>query len=214
MKKMKNVFITGVILAAALLITACGTAGSKTPGEATTSVDCVEADDPESVKLYKDVLEDEAVRKEYPYYRFQDINLDGEDELFLSTTDNPIIGKHDKACLMVYADGDLKTLQEIGGLGKEYRIFNQIDATLSYVSKAAGEEHIILYRLEDGELKVICTADFYDPHCYTKKDNDKKIYLIDDEEVSEEEGESFLEQYGNEAGAMTYKAIDDSFPID
>lgn len=154
---------------------------------------------------YKAVLEDDTIKQTYSYYNVADINLDGIDELFLSTTEKYFIGAEDKACLMANVGGEAKTLQEIGGAGGEYWLVGQSDATLSYFSRLSGEGHIILYKLENGELVQISTADTYGPHHYPEADNDKQVNLIDGKEVSQEDYDGFFEQYGNEAGAMTYQ---------
>ena len=212
--KIKKVLMIGMAITATLALAACGQTG-KGAAEGTTQKADIESTSPSDTgetvdeNWYKKVLEDESIKKEYSYYSLQDINLDGTDELFLSTTAKDFIGFEDKACLMANVNGEAKTLQEIGGAGGEYWICHQSDATLTYYSRLSGEEHIILYKLENGELKEISTADTYDPHHYTEKDNDKTLYFIDKKEVSKEEAESYWEQYGNEAGAITYDLIED-----
>ena len=154
---------------------------------------------------YESVLEDENTKAEYPYYRLLDINQDGTEELFLSTTEDGFIGDDQKACLMAFDQGEVKTLQEIGGAGGDYWVYGQSDATLAHFSRMAGEGHIVLQQLKDGALTEIGTADYYGPHHYTEKDNAEELYMIDGKEVSQEEGESYFEQYGSRAGAITFE---------
>lgn len=203
--------IISLLFAAAMItaLAACGgqkaTDNSEATTEATTEVteDGGEAESADE-NWYKAVLEDETIKAKYPYYNVADINLDGIDELFLSTTEKYFIGAEDAACLMANVGGEAKTLQEIGGAAGEYWKVNQSDATLTYFSRSSGEGHIILYKLENGELVQISSADSYSPHHYHEYDNDNQIYFIDGDETTEEDYEGYWEQYGNEAGAMTY----------
>lgn len=202
-------------LAITMIMAAAGCAGSRAPS-ATTQKAAEQETQAEAGQSqasaedwYKEVLADEATKKQYSYYKLLDINQDGTEELFLSTTEKYFIGAEDKACLMADENGEVKTLQEIGGAGGEYWIYNQSDATLSYYSRFSGESHIVLYRLEDGALTEISTADYYSPHHYTEEDNEEEIYLLDGKKADKKEAESYWEQYGNEAGAITYEAIGD-----
>ncbi len=167
--------------------------------EATTQVEAAAED------WYKTVLEDENTKAQYPFYAHLDVNLDGTDELFLSTTEEGFIGDDQKACVMAFDQGEAKVLQEIGGNAGEYWVYGESDATLAYFSRMAGEGHIVLYKLDGGALQEIGTADHYSPHHYTEKDNAEELYMIDGKEVSQEEGESYFEQYGNSAGAVTFE---------
>ena len=214
--KMKKALIAGIALTAAVMLAACGASNGvskeATTGaghEAATSAVSGKTGEAAAEDWYKTVLEDEAVQKEYSYYRLQDIDLDGVDELFLSTTAEHFIGAEDRACLMANVNGEAKVLQEIGGNAGEYWIYNQSDATLSYFYRSSGEEHIVLYQLKDGKLKEISSADSYDPHHYTEADNKETVYLLDKDEVSEKEFQGYWEQYGNEAGALTFDPIAD-----
>ena len=146
-------------------LTACSARnGADAGAEATTSAGRTATEavtDTGKEGWYKEVLADKKIKTQYLYYRVLDINLDGEDELFLSTTDKYFIGDDNKACLMAYVNGQLKVIQEIGGAGGEYWIFKQSDATLSYFSRLSGESHLVLYKYADGELKELSTADSY-----------------------------------------------------
>ena len=115
------------------------------------------------------------------------------------------VGDDQKACVMASVQGEAKVLQEIGGNAGEYWVYGQSDATLAHFSRMAGEGHIVLYKLADGELQEIGTADHYSPHHYTEKDNAEELYMIDGKEVSSEEGEGYFEQYGNPDGAITFE---------
>lgn len=182
----------------------CGAASSPAKEEATTQAATeTQADE----NWYQAVLDEQAGTGEYAYYTLRDIDLDGVDELFLSTTEKYFIGADEKACVMACVDGQPKVLQEIGGNAGEYWLVNKIDATLSYFYRYSGEGHLILSKLENGELVQIGTADTYGPHHYTEKDNDEQISFIDGKEVDQEEYDGYFEQYGNEAGALTYEAI-------
>ena len=153
---------------------------------------------------YEEVLKDNDIKEKYPYCRVLDINLDGVDELFLSTTEKSFIGNDQKACIMAFENGEIRTLQEIGGAGGEYWLANKIDATLSYVSRLSGEKHLSLYKYDDGSFAEISSSDIYAPHHYAP-DNQKTVYLIEKKKVSKEECESYWEQYGNKAGAITFE---------
>jgi hypothetical protein len=204
---MKKRIIAGIItLVMVMGMVGCGSSQKQEAEtqEATTQVvDETENTAPED--WYKEILADEATQKEYPYYRLLDVNLDGVDELFLSTTEKHFIGAEDKACLISDYNGDIKTLQEIGGQGGEYWIWGKVDATLSYYSRLSGESHIILYNLKNGELVQVATADYYAAHHYPEEDTDEAKFMIDGKEVAEEEYDSFYEQYGNEAGAIDFE---------
>lgn len=204
---MKKRIIAGIITFAMVMgMVGCGSSQKQEAQtqEATTQVvDETENTAPED--WYKEILADEATQKEYPYYRLLDINLDGVDELFLSTTEKHFIGGEDKACLISDYNGDIKTLQEIGGAGGEYWIWGKSDVTLSYYSRLSGESHIILYNLKKGELVQVSTADYYAAHHYPEEDTDAAKFMIDGKEVAEEEYDSFYEQYGNEAGAIDFE---------
>lgn len=209
MKKGLIAAITALTMAA--LMAGCG--GQKAAPEAATEATEVQGDTAVTEApddWYKAVLDDEETRAQYSYYKLLDINLDGTDELFLSTKADYFIASEDKACLIAYVDGQPKTLQTIGHAAGEYWVYSQSDATLSYFSRVSGEGHYILYQLKDGELKEVGTADTYSPHHYTEEDNDEQVSLINGKKVSEEEMESFTEQYGNTAGAITYDPIDGS----
>lgn len=139
---------------------------------------------------YEDILKDNDIKEKYPYCRILDINLDGVDELFLSTTEKSFIGNDQKACIMAYENGEIRTLQEIGGSGGEYWLANKIDATLSCVSRLSGEKHLALYKYDEGSFTEISSSDIYEPHHFDP-DNQKTVYLIEKKKVSKEECESY-----------------------
>lgn len=198
----------GLTVMAGLILTACGTANKRALKEATTDNSANETiestEDEYEADWYQGVLTDKTITDKYPYYSLRDINLDGKAELFLSTTDKAFIGAEDKACLIAEIDGKPVALQEIGGNGGEYWLVNQSDATLSYYSRLSGEEHIILYKLTDAGLSEIGSADYYAAHHHPEKDNDTDLYFLDNKETTKKEYESYFEQYGNKAGALTY----------
>lgn len=201
---MKKFLGMGVLLAMTVMAAGCTGQKAQAPETATTQAAATQVE-AAAEDWYKTVLEDEATKKDYPFYALLDINQDGQDELFLSTTEDHFIGDEQKACLMAYDQGEVKTLQEIGGAGGEYWIYSQSDAVLSYFSRLSGESHIVLEKLENGELKEVSKADYYGPHHYAEEDNEEALYIIDGEKVSTEDGESYWEQYGNDAGALTYE---------
>jgi len=207
---MKKRLFTGLavgIMAIAMVGCSGQKAAEPAKGEAEVTTQAEAATQAEEVAedWYKTVLEDESTKAQYPYYALADINLDGTDELFLSTTEEGFIGDDQKACVMAYDNGEVKTLQEIGGAAGDYWVYGQSDATLAHFSRMAGEGHIVLYNLENGELKEIGTADYYGPHHYSEKDNAEDLYMVDGKEVSREEGEGYFEQYGSKDGAITFE---------
>ena len=212
---MKKSLLGGIVLSAAFMMAVGGIGGNVTTNAATRGPGVEVASSAVSGKTseasaedwYKTVLEDDAIKKEYSYYKLQDIDLDGVDELFLSTTSDYFIGDEDRACLMANVNGEAKVLQEIGGNAGEFWNYSQSDATLCHFSRLAGEGHYDLYKLNDGKLEEAGSAESYGPHHYTVKDNEEKLYLINKEEVSEEEFDSFVEQYGSVGGAMTFNPI-------
>ena len=212
---MKKTLLGGIVLTAAVMMAVGGAAGNVTSKAATKGAGSVVVSSAVSGKTsevskedwYKTVLEDKAITKEYSYYKLQDIDLDGVDELFLSTTADYFIGDGDRACLMANVNGEAKVLQEIGGNAGEFWNYNQSDATLCHFSRLSGEGHYDLYKLNDGKFEEAGSAESYGPHHYTVKDNEEQLYLINKEEVTEEEFNSFVEQYGSVDGAMTFNPI-------
>ena len=200
----KVLLLTGLAAVMAATAAGCGTASAPAKETATTQA-AVETQADEN--WYQAVLDEQASNGDYQYYALHDINLDGTDELFLSTTEDHFIGDDQRACVMAFVDGQPKVLQEIGGNAGEYWVVNQSDATLTYFSRLSGEGHLVLSKLENGELVQVSTADSYGPHHYTEKDNDEQIFFIDGKEASQEDYDSYFEQYGNQAGAVTYQPI-------
>ena len=174
------------------------------PSQLRTEVQAAAKQSEASDDWYKTVLEDDAYRQEYSWYALADINLDGTDELFLSTTKDHFITDEDKVCLLTYDNGEVKKLKEIGGAAGEYFHVNQSDASLTYYSRLSGEGDIVLNKLEAGELKEIATANYYAQHHYPERDTDEDVYLMNGKETNEEEYNSFFEQYASDAGALTY----------
>ena len=207
----KSYFIMGVTLLAGLALAGCAAANKSAEGSSQASTPVETTDQAQAADdWYMAVLEDQAIKDQYSHYKLEDINLDGKPELFLSTTAESFIGGEDKACLMADINGKAETLQEIGGAGGEYWLVNKVDATLSYFSRLSGEGHITLYNLTDTGLSEISTADYYAAHHYSEKDNKEALYFIDKKEVSEEEYDSYFEQYGGQAGAITYEPFGDN----
>jgi len=210
---MKKVLVTGIVtLTMGIALAACGGQSSLEPADedaatrqaAEIATEITDPADDAADEWYKSVLEDDIYRQQYSHYALADINLDGVDELFLSTTADYFITDEDKACLLAYDNGEVKTLQEIGGKAGEYWHVNQSDATLTYFSRMSGEKDLTLYKLEGGELREVSTANYYAQHHYPERDTDEEIYLMDGKESRKGEYDSFWEQYGSEAGALTY----------
>ena len=164
---MKKSLLGGIVLTAAFMMAAGGMTGNvvtkaatRGPGvEVASSAVAGKTSETGSEDWYKSVLEDEAVKKEYSYYNLQDINRDGVDELFLSTTSDYFIGDEDRACLMANVNGEAKVLQTIGGNAGEFWICNQSDASLCHFSRLAGEGHYVLYNLKGGKLEETGSAE-------------------------------------------------------
>ena len=206
---MKKMMIFGMALAAGLALAACGAAGrGGSEGTKKTAISSEITTEAAGDDWYMGILSDKGMADKYPYYRLLDVNLDGVPELFLSTTEDDFIGGEDKAAMIALIDGKPQTLQEIGGEGGEFWVYNQSDATLSYYSRLSGEGHIVLYSLKDTGLSEISSADYYAPHHYSEKDNAKELYFIDNKEVSKKEGESYFEQYGNRDASITFDPVD------
>ena len=153
------------------------------------------------------VLSDTAVKEQYPYCRILDINKDGVNELFVSTTEKSFIGNEDKACLMAYVNGEVKTLKEIGGAGGEGWYYDEAANALYGFSRLSGERHIVRCSLEDGELKQTASLDYYAQNHYPEDDTrTTATYLLNGEEVSEEEGKALFEAYEAQENAVTFEA--------
>ena len=154
---------------------------------------------------YADVLKDDAVRAEFPYYQLLDINGDGTDELFLSSTEKAFVGADQKAQLMTFYGGTPVILQEIGGAGGESWYYHAADNILVYYSRLSGEAHLMLYTLSDGSLKETAKADIYEPnHGPEGTAGPETVYLLDENEVSKEQADQFWAEYKADQDAVQF----------
>lgn len=155
---------------------------------------------------YMQVLTDPAMTSKYSYCRFIDVNKDGVPVLILSTTDKSFVGAEDKACLMVYSNGEPKIVKEVGGAGGEIFYYDDDHNTLTYFSRLSGESHLEICEVKDGELKVVKTLDYFAPH-HGEPDSDKPVYRIDGKDVTEKEYQDLFEDHAEEEDAVTYRSI-------
>ena len=198
-----------LVLLAALLLLAAGCGGGdadeqaaeETAAETTAAETATEA---AGDNWYESILADTAVTADYPYYRLLDINGDGIDELFLSSTEKAFIGAEDKAKLMASVNGEAVTLKEIGGAGGESFSYDASDRSLFYFSRLSGEEHIVKYELKDGRLSEMQTADKYDENHDPQGGNTEDTYYLNGRKVTEAEGDVLWNQYDDRAQAVTY----------
>ena len=154
---------------------------------------------------YMQVLTDQTYKKDYPYYRFVDLNGDGVPLLFLSTTQKSFIGDGDKACLIAYVDGQPKVIKEIGGAGGESFYCDPQNHTLSFFSRLSGEGHLEVYTLKDGELVQVTSLDRYGPmHDPKTGDNKDTVYLQDGKDIKEDVFEEAWNKYADEKFIITY----------
>lgn len=163
---------------------------------------------------YKAVIDDEAVKKDYPFYRLLDINGDGVDELFVSSTENSFIGAEDQAALYAYVNGEPKEIKKIGGAGGEVFAFNQAEKLFFYYSRLSGEEHVVQYTFENGELKEVQTADEYDQnHDPNEEGNTEDTYYLGGKKVAETEFEPFWNLYDDASEKLTYSKDGKGTPV-
>lgn len=158
----------------------------------------------EPTNWYQAVLDDANTVKDFPYYKLVDINQDGTDELFLSSTEKDFIGAEDKAKIMGQADDNPTDLKEIGGAGGESFSYLAADKALYYYSKLSGEEHVVICALEGGKLVDKQKLDRYEQnHDPNTGDNTDTTYYIDEDEVTEDEFMNLWEKYEG-AEKITY----------
>lgn len=191
--------LIGVFALSMALLAGCG------DNEADKEKQKEEQKQEQSAEWYKSVLKDESVTKDYPYYRLIDIDQDGTDELFLSSTEKAFVGADDKAKLMADVDGKATDLKKIGGAGGESFSYDESDKTLFYYSRLSGEEHIVQYKLEKGKLVELKSSDKYEEgHDPNNGNNTDDTYYIDGKEVKEADAEALWDQFDDKAAAVTY----------
>lgn len=190
--------LLGVLALSIFIMAGCGS-------DTDDSQDDADKDKAEKTEWYQSVLDDKKQTDAYPYYRLLDIDQDGTDELFLSSTEKSFIGAEDKAKLMADADGKVVTLKKIGGAGGESFSYDESDKSLFYYSRLSGEEHIVKYNLEKGALKKIQSADKYDDmHDPKTGNNTEDTYYLDGKQVKEAEAEAIWDQFDDVAKEVTY----------
>ena len=197
--KSRLLFILGILALSIFMLAGCG-------GNDDSSSDDADKDK-DAANWYQAVLDDESVTKEYPYYYLADIDQDGTDELFLSSTENAFIGADDKAKMMADVDGKATDVKELGGAGGESLKYDASDKSLFYWSRLSGEEHLIKYTYENGKLTEVQTADRYGENHDPNEDgkNVEDTYYVDGKKVTEDEAEAAIwDQYDDKATAITY----------
>ena len=161
----------------------------------------------------EEVLNDPSMTDGYPYYRLLDIDQDGTDELFLSSTEGAFIGAEDRAKLIACVDGEAMMLMEIGGVAGESFSYDPADHSLFYYSRLSGEEHIVQYQYENGLLSELQTSDQYDEfHDPETGDNPDDTYYLNGEQVAEEAAEALWDQFDDRAEAITYSTDGNGSP--
>ena len=100
---------------------------------------------------YQAVLDDASLRESYPFSCVMDLDQDGTEELFLSSTEKAFVGAEDQARLMALVDGAPAVLKEIGGAGGEVFKYDAADQSLFYYSRLSGEGHVTQMKLENTE---------------------------------------------------------------
>lgn len=197
-KKFLLLALIGVFALSMALLAGCG-------DDDADKAEKSEQKEEQSAEWYQSVLDDESVMKDYPYYRLMDIDQDGTDELFLSSTEKAFIGAEDKAKLMADVDGKATDLKKIGGAGGESFSYLESDKTLFYYSRVSGEEHLVLYKFEKGKLVEQKTSDKYDEqHDPNNAGNTEDTYYIDGKQVTENEADAIWNQFDDSAIAVTY----------
>lgn len=202
----KKLFTTLTVLVLSILLTFALTAcGSDTAEQESTEPAQEETTAAAAAEWYDNILSDASGTKDYPYYRLLDIDQDGTDELFLSSTEKAFIGAEDKAKLMASVDGEAVTVKEIGGAGGESFSYDPADKALFYYWRLSGEEHIVKYGYENGALNELQTADEYDRnHDPETGDNVDDTYYLDGKKVTEAEADVLWDVFDDHTKAITY----------
>ena len=194
-----------VLMAAMAAVCGLAGCGGKTPAasHAASSETTVTAKGADS-DWYMEVLTDAALKEKYPFHCFADVNGDGVPVLFMSSTEDSFIGDEDRACMIVYDNGSPKTVKEIGGNGGEQFFCSPEEHTVTWFSRLSGEGHFEVYRVADGSLEIITTADYYGPHHYPQRDSDEKLFFRDGKEITEKESDALWEKYTSENDQVIY----------
>ncbi len=158
---------------------------------------------------YRDALSEAASQGTYSFFRLLDIDGDGTEELFLSTTGKAFVGSEDKAELLVSGGkkGPGTVLQEIGGAGGEEWFYEPGEKMLVYSWRLSGERHLVLYHLKDGSLKEDGSADYYAPNHGPAGGKDP-LWTVNGEEVPEETAQAVWDKYAAEETAVDFVPLD------
>ena len=156
---------------------------------------------------YDQVLADPGTKEDYAAYRLIDIDQDGVEELFLSTTEDSFISDIDKACVLAQTGEDITYLLEIGASAGDAFFYSEAEKALTWYYRSSGERHLEVYQLKDGALDKIATADIYDPNHHPEKENKETVYLVNGEEVSEKECTAFWDKYALDEYAVSYEPL-------
>lgn len=189
--------LLGVLALSLCMLAGCGSSDEEKSDEGNK----------EEAPWYQAVLDDESVTKDYPFYYLCDIDQDGTDELFLSSTEKAFVGAEDKAKMMANVDGKAVDVKKIGGAGGESFSYDSSDKSLFYWSRLSGEEHLVKYTFEAGKLKEVQTADKYDQNHDPNEngENADDTYYVDGKKVTEDEAEAAIwDQFDDKATAITY----------
>lgn len=197
--------LLAVMIPFVFAMTGCGDTEEPAEEAETTAAETTQAETAAPEEWYTSIIEDEAVTKDYPYYRVLDLDQDGVDELFLSSTEKAFIGAEDKAKLMGNVDGEPVDVKEIGGAGGESFSYDAGDKALFYFSRISGEKHLVKYNYENGELIEVQTADEYDEyHDPESATNIDDTYYLDGKKVTEAKAELIWDQFDDIAVPVTY----------
>ena len=210
MKKKNLLWMIAMAICCAVLtfgLAGCGSSDDDGEAAEPETTEAVQEETAAVEAWYDSVINDPSVTQEFPYYRLIDIDQDGTEELFLSSTEKAFIGAEDKAKLIASVDGETVTVKEIGGAGGESFSYDEVDKSLFYYSRLSGEEHIIKYKYENGELTELQTADEYDQnHDPETGNNPVDTYYLDGKKVTEHEADVLWDQFDDQAYAITYSA--------
>ncbi|MBR5047117.1 MAG: hypothetical protein IKX76_02660 [Eubacterium sp.] len=156
---------------------------------------------------YDQVLDDPSTKEDYAAYRLIDIDQDGVEELFLSTTEDSFITDLDKACVLHQTGEDIIYLLDIGGAAGDAYYYSEAEKTLTWYYRSSGEEHIEVYLLKNDALEKVGTSDIYEPGHHPEKENKETVYLVNGKEVSEKECTEFWDKYAADDYAVSYDPL-------
>ena len=106
--------------------------------------------------------------------------------------------------MIIYDNGSPKIVKEIGGNAGERFYCSPEEHTVTWFSRMSGEGHFEVYRVADGSLETVTTADFYGPHHYPQKDSADKLCFQDGKEISEKDSDALWEKYTSESNEISY----------